>query len=391
MKYNDLKEDISREELTIIAERQNDKMAALGRLSGGIAHDYNNYLMSIIGNATMIQKTDELDRIYDYAERIIHISQNAAELTKKILVFSKRKSSTNKPVNLKNILDNTYEMMEFILCKEIKLIYSYDANDEFILGDESQLESMIVNLILNSKDAIINNGIIKIGTKDTVVYSEMALSHGEILPPGKYIQIYIEDNGAGIDDEIMFKIFEPYFTTKIKTNGTGLGLSVVFGTVKSHNGFLNVTSKTNNGTRFEIFIPVLKKSHDLGDKKIPEKENNIVMLVDDDINVLEIEAEMLEDLGYDVVKFNAPLEALKYYENEYKNISFSVVDIMMPGLNGKELYEKMKIINEEAVVIFITGFVQQAEYEDLMMRGLTVIEKPFTYEVLSKTIAEMYL
>ncbi|MBP7279026.1 MAG: response regulator, partial [Sedimentibacter sp.] len=134
-----------------------------------------------------------------------------------------------------------------------------------------------------------------------------------------------------------------------------------------------------------------KKSHDLGDKKIPEKENNIVMLVDDDINVLEIEAEMLEDLGYDVVKFNAPLEALKYYENEYKNISFSVVDIMMPGLNGKELYEKMKIINEEAVVIFITGFVQQAEYEDLMMRGLTVIEKPFTYEVLSKTIAEMYL
>jgi CheY-like chemotaxis protein len=347
--------------------------------------------MSIIGNATMIQKTDELDRIYDYAERIIHISQSAAELTKKILVFSKRKSSTNKPVNLKNVLDNTYEMMEFILCKEIKLIYSYDANDEFILGDESQLESMIVNLILNSKDAIINNGIIKIGTKDTVVYSEMALSHGEILPPGKYIQIYIEDNGAGIDDEIMFKIFEPYFTTKIKTNGTGLGLSVVFGTVKSHNGFLNVTSKTNNGTRFEIFIPVRKKSHDLGDKKIPEKENNIVMLVDDDINVLEIEAEMLEDLGYDVVKFNAPLEALKYYENEYKNISFSVVDIMMPGLNGKELYEKMKIINEEAVVIFITGFVQQAEYEDLMMRGLTVIEKPFTYEVLSKTIAEMYL
>lgn len=390
MKYNDMNEDISREDLTIIAERQNEKMAALGQLSGGIAHDYNNYLMSIIGNATMIQKTDELERIYDYAERIIHISQSAAELTKKILLFSKKKCNTNKPVNLKNILDNTYEMMEFILCKEIKLIYSYEANDEYILGDESQLESMIVNMILNSKDAIINNGIIKIGTMDTVIHFEMALSHDEIIQPGEYIQIYVEDNGSGIDDEILMRIFEPYFSTKNKTNGTGLGLSVVFGTVKSHSGYLNVTSNPDNGTRFEIFIPILKKSYISDNRKIAEKENNIVMLVDDDINVLDIEAELLEDLGYDVVKFNAPLEALKYYEEEYEKISFSLVDIMMPELNGKDLFEKMELINEDAAVIFITGFVQQAEYEELMKRGLMIIEKPFTYEELSEAIAEMY-
>ncbi|NLK64629.1 MAG: response regulator [Tissierellia bacterium] len=391
MKYYDLNDDINKEGLSIIAEGQNEKMAALGQLSGGIAHDYNNHLMSIIGNATMIKKTNELDKIYDYAERIIHISQSAAELTKKILMFSKKKSSINRPVNLKRIMDNTYKMMEFILSKEIDLIYSYDANDEVIVGDESQLESMLVNIILNSKDAIKNNGIIKIGTKDTVVYSEMALSHDERIQPGEYIQIYVEDNGSGIDDDMLQRIFEPYFSTKTKTNGTGLGLSVVFGTVKSHSGYLNVISKPGDGTRFEIFIPILKKYCIPDNRKITEDKNNNVMLVDDDINVLDVEAEMLEDLGYDVVKFNVPIEALKYYQERYKEISFSVVDIIMPGMNGKELFEKMELINKEAVVVFITGFAQQAEYEELMKRGLLVIEKPFTYEVLSEKIAKLYL
>ncbi len=375
----------------IIAEIQNEKMAALGQLAGGIAHDFNNHLMSIIGNATMIQKTDDVERIKDYADRIIHISQNAANLTKKILMFSKKESSVNKPVNLKNILDNTYNMMEFILCKEIDLIYSYDANDEFILGDESQLESMIVNMILNSRDAMNNEyGTIKIGTMDTVIYSDMVLSHGEIIKPGKYIAIYVEDNGSGINEETLLKIFEPYFSTKNKTNGTGLGLSVVFGTVKSHSGYINVISKPNKGTRFELFIPALKQNNVSVKKKITNKYNNIVMLVDDDINVLDVEAEMLEDLGYDIVKFSNPLEALNYYKRESSKVSFSVLDIRMPELSGNELFDQMQLIDENATAIFITGYAQQTEYEELMKRGLSIIEKPFTYEQLSGKVANLY-
>ena len=378
-------------ELGVIAEIQNEKMAALGQLAGGIAHDFNNHLMSIIGNATMIQKTNDVERIKDYADRIIHISQNAANLTKKILMFSKKESSVNKPVNLKNILDNTYNMMEFILCKEIDLIYSYDANDEFILGDESQLESMIVNMILNSRDAMDNKyGTIKIGTMDTVIYSDMLLSHGEIIKPGRYISIYVEDNGSGISEETLLKIFEPYFSTKNKTNGTGLGLSVVFGTVKSHSGYINVISKPNKGTRFELFIPALKQDNISVKKKITDKDNNIVMLVDDDINVLNVEAEMLEDLGYDIVKFSNPLEALNYYKKESSKVSFSVLDIRMPELSGNELFDQMQLIDENATVIFITGYAQQTEYEELMKRGLSIIEKPFTYEQLSGKVANLY-
>ena len=245
-----------------VARRQNEKMAALGQLAGGIAHDFNNQLMSIIGNATMIQRTDDLAKIKDYAERIIHISQSTANLTKKILMFSKRESSTNKPINLKEVMDNTYTMVESILDKKIELCYKYGASNKTILGDETQIENLILNMILNSRDAVENSlGRIEVGTVDTVVFSEMVLSHGETLKQGQYITIYVEDNGTGICEDDLMRIFEPYYTTKTKSKGTGLGLSVVFGTVKSHSGFINVKSGEGYGTRFEIFLPVYSKKH----------------------------------------------------------------------------------------------------------------------------------
>lgn len=374
------------------AKNQSEKMAALGQLAGGIAHDFNNQLMSIIGNATMIQKTDDIERIREYAERIIHISQSTANLTKKILMFSKRESSINKPVNLKKIMDNTCNMVESIISKNIELSYSYQASNKVVLGDEAQVESMIVNLILNSKDALDDSfGKIKIGAEDTVIFSEMVLSHGEMIKPGNYIRIYVEDNGKGIRDEVLNRIFEPYFTTKNKTKGTGLGLSVVFGTVKSHSGYINVESKHDIGTLFEIFLPVYVKKEKM--KKGLEKDlsSNIIMLVDDDINVLDVETEILEDLGYDVVKFSEPAKALEFYNSNCSSIAFSVIDISMPVMTGRQLYEHMQIKKKDAAAIFITGYARQTDYEELTKKGAVIIEKPFTYEDLSTQIAKIYM
>ncbi len=375
-----------------IARRQSEKMAALGQLAGGIAHDFNNQLMSIIGNATMIQRTDDLTKIKDYAERIIHISQSTASLTKKIMMFSKKESSNNKPINLKSVMDNTFTMVESIISKKIELSYRYGASSKTILGDEALIENLIVNMILNSRDAMGDSfGKIDAGTYDTVVFSDMVLSHGEILKPGQYITVYVEDNGVGIKEDVVMKIFEPYYTTKSKSKGTGLGLSVVFGTVKSHSGFINVKSKVGSGTRFEIFLPVHnKKQKPEAETKIDIK-SNLIMLVDDDADVLDVEAEILEDLGYDVIKFIRPLEALEYYRKYSRKIAFSVIDLSMPVITGKQLYEEMQKVNKKSKAFFITGFAKQSDYEELERRGEIIIQKPFTYEDLSVQIAKIYM
>lgn len=375
-----------------IAKSQNEKMAALGQLAGGIAHDFNNQLMSIIGNATMILRTDDMTKVKEYADRIIHISQSTANLTKKILMFSRKESNTNKQINLKKVMDNTYTMVESLLNSKIELSYKYGASNKTILGDEAQIESLILNMILNSRDSLdYSVGKIEVGTIDTVVFSDMVLSHGEILKQGQYITIYVEDNGVGINENVLMKIFEPYFTTKTKTNGTGLGLSVVFGTVKSHSGFINVQSKEGIGTRFEVFLPIYNtKQSDNINTKI-EVKCNLIMLVDDDINVLNVEAELIEDLGYDVVKFSKPLEALEYYQDFRDKIAFSVIDLSMPVMTGKELYEEMQKVDNDTKAFFITGYAKQDDWEELINNGEIIIQKPFTYEDLSVQIAKIYV
>ncbi len=325
----------------INAEKQREKMAALGQLAGGIAHDFNNQLMSIIGNATLIQKTDDINKIKEYADRIIHISQSTANLTKKILLFSKNESTVNEPINLKGVLDNTYTMVNSIFDKSIDVKYDYNATNKMIIGNETQIENLLINLLINSRDALGTGGIITIGTEDVKVINEEVLSHGEIIKKGEYIKIIVQDNGTGMKEETFDKMFEPYFSTKNKSKGTGLGLSVVFGTVKSHSGFINVISQLYNGTIIEIYLPVYKPKNDL--KKINSNQmhikGNLIMLVDDDYNVLDIEAELLEDLGYEVRKFDNPVKALAFYEKEYKKINFVVLDLIMPNMGGKELHK----------------------------------------------------
>jgi len=388
-------DNIKKSKQIINAEKQREKMAALGQLAGGIAHDFNNQLMSIIGNATLIQKTDDINKIKEYAERIIHISQSTANLTKKILLFSKNESATNEPINLKGVLDNGYTVVSSIFDKNIKISYNYNALNKIVVGNETQIENLFINLLINSRDALDTidaNGEIKISTEDVFVNDEEVLSHGEIIKKGEYIKILIQDNGMGMKEETFNKMFEPYFSTKNKSKGTGLGLSVVFGTVKSHSGFINVISKLNVGTTIEIYFPVYNSKDNLKSVFMNQMKikSGLIMLVDDDDNVLDIEAELLEDLGYEVLKFNDPIKALEFYKKDYKKISFVVLDLIMPSMGGKELHNELKKVNKEIVSIFISGYSGQTDYEEIINNGYIIIEKPFTFDELSTQIAKIY-
>lgn len=280
-------------------------------------------------------------------------------------------------------------MVESILTKNIEFKYKYSAQNSIIMGNETQIENLIINLIINSRDALETCGTISIDVEDTVICYEQDLSHGEVIKPGEYIKIIVRDDGIGMSEKTLNKIFEPYFSTKNKTKGTGLGLSVVFGTIKSHGGYINVISKKNIGTTFEVYLPVIdlntlnKDDNSLNDK-------NLIILVDDDVNVLDVEAELFEDLGYEVEKFLNPIDALKYYEAEYEKISFVVLDMVMPEMNGVELYNEMQKINKNVIPVFISGYSSQVEYEDLIRKGFIFIEKPFTFEELSTSISKLY-
>lgn len=374
-------------------EKQREKMAALGQLAGGVAHDFNNQLMSIIGNSMMIQKTEDIIKIKEYAERIVHISQSSANLTRKILLFSRKSNNADKYINMKTVLDNTLTIIESILDKRISIKYKYKASNIWIKGDESQIENVIINLALNSRDALKNGGIIEIKVEDEKYYKDKIMSHGEVISPGEYLKVSIEDDGEGMSQDTLSRIFEPYFSTKSKTKGTGLGLSVVFGTIKSHSGYINVESKENEGTIFEIYLPAKDKYKNKQTKNLVKinKIGNRIMLVDDDRNVLDIEAELFEDLGYEVKKFSCPKEALAYYKKGWNQIDFIVLDMIMPQMSGRRLYNETKKINPDIKAIFISGFSLQDHKEQVLKDGaLAFIEKPFTFEEISSTLAKIY-
>lgn len=378
-------------------DKQRGKMAALGQLAGGVAHDFNNQLMSIIGNAMMLQKSDDLTKIREYAERIVHISKSSANLTKKILLFSRKGSNIYTDINLKKVLENVSTIIESILDKRIVIDFKYNAQKKWIKGDEAQIENLFINLAINSRDAMKNGGIIKIIAEDATYTDKRIMSHGESICPGEYIKIIFEDTGKGMSDATLSRMFEPYFSTKNKKKGTGLGLSVVFGTIKSHEGYVNVKSEKKVGTTFEIFLPIAEKERKEEKKSKENKVNvnisgdsNKILIVDDDKNVLDIEAELFEDLGYDVVKYNKPIKALSSYKKIWKEIDIVALDMIMPELDGRELFALMKKINPDVKAIFISGYsVGDEKIKALEEGALAFLEKPFTFEQISEVLSKI--
>lgn len=374
---------------------QAQKLESIGRLAGGIAHDFNNMLSIIYSYIQLAQMhLDEKSQVYGFINEIFRASERAADLVKQLLAFARKMPAHPKIINVNEIIFNMLKMLKRVIPESIELKFEAIDDDCFIKIDEAQLEQIITNLCVNAKDAIKDKGRILIQTQRCVV-KEDAKPNTELIP-GKYILISISDTGEGIEKEHLSKIFEPFFTTKELGKGTGLGLATVYGIVKQNNGYINVYSEKWVGTTFKIYFPLIEETNV---KKLPDtankgliyaKNNETILVVEDEDYLLDAIRMQLESLGYKVITFNNPENALENIVEKKIDFDLIITDVIMPKMSGKEFFEKVKEVIHEPKVIFCSGYPESIiSAEGIIGENIEFIQKPYHLEDLAKKIRRL--
>ncbi len=373
--------------------RQAQKMEAVGQLAGGIAHDFNNILTAIIGYGHIIKmKMKEDDPFRTYIEHMLSASERAAHLTQSLLAFSRKQISNPIPVNLNTIIKETEKLLMRIIGEHIELRTMLVDKDLMVMADSSQIEQALMNLAANARDAMPDGGSLVIETNDMEMDDEFIKMHG-YGKRGMHAVISVTDSGIGIDEKTKGKIFEPFFTTKEVGKGTGLGLAMVYGIIKQHDGYINVYSEVGKGTTFKIYLPTVKVEM--------KKEENVavasitggtetILLAEDEKDVRDLIKQVLEEFGYEVIEAKDGEEAVKKFM-EYKNrIQLLLLDVIMPKMNGREVYERMKKIKPDVKTLFASGYPDDFIHrKEILEQKLNFISKPASPSALLKKVREI--
>ncbi len=371
------------------------KMESIGRLTGGIAHDFNNVLSVIIGySELMLNKIKQGEALYKYTSTILESANFAASLTAQLLAFSRKQIINPVPINVNQSIQNIQKMLKRVIGEDIELKTFFKNDLPAIKIDKSQLDQIILNLAVNAKDAMPEGGKLTVETNIESIDVDSLRKH-MTEKIGDYVTISISDNGQGIAPEIKEKIFEPFFTTKKTGEGTGLGLSTVYGIVKQNNGYIWVYSEIDHGTTFKIYFPVIKEKTRPPKKTIRENltmiEKGNILVVEDDPNVRELIIEMLKMTKYTVIESGDVDEALQIMRNKGKEIDLLITDVIMPKLNGKILAKQCKKINNNLQVLYMSGYTENAiVHHGVLEEGLYFVQKPFTIQTLLNKINEIF-
>lgn len=372
---------------------QSQKMEAIGQLAGGITHDFNNLLTGILGYADLMHRKAETGSLVANTATVIKkIATRASELTHQLLGFARSEKIQMCPVNVGAIIEEVILLLERTVDKKITFQVHLDSKSLLVLGDSGQIQQAILNLAINARDAMPSGGIITFTASKDYIDSEHCPPHME-LEENSYVVVSVEDTGCGIAPEIQDRIFEPFFTTKEVGKGTGMGLSIVYGIARNHGGGIHVYSEVGHGTTFKLYLPQYKKEnlpiHETI-SAIIEKGSGRILLIDDEETVLQCTADMVQEMGYQVVTVSSGKAGIDYYAEHTKEIDFIILDMIMPEMNGKECFLQLQKINPTVRILLSSGFTLNVKNQEFLEMGfMGTINKPFTLSELSKALTQM--
>ena len=373
-----------------IQVRQAQKMESIGTLAGGIAHDFNNILMGIQGNASlMVLKTDPEHPNYERIKNIETYVENGTELTRQLLGFARRGKYHAIATDLNDVIDKSASMFGRTK-KEIRIQMDLAPEIWTVEVDRGQIEQALLNLYVNAWQAMPQGGNLYLKTENVILDAEFVNAKPYKVEAGDYIKITVTDTGIGIDKETRERIFEPFFTTKEMGRGTGLGLASVYGVIKSHGGYINVYSEIDQGTTFTIYLPASrKKIQKEVEKAAPTVAmgTGTILLIDDEEMIIKVGAELLQELGYEVLSARSGQEAIELYQKNVDKIDLIIMDMIMPGMGGGETFDRLKAINRDIKVLLSSGYSINGQASKILERGCDgFIQKPFNLIQLSDKI-----
>jgi len=370
---------------------QAQKMESIGRLAGGVAHDFNNMLQAILGYTEMaLEQVPDNQPLHSDLQEIQKVAKRSAALTRQLQTFARKQAALPTALQLNQSLEGMSNMLRRLIGEDVELIWKPGAQKDIVKIDPSQLDQIVANLCINARDALENAGHIMIETRNvTITEEESPLFHG--VQPGPYVLLSIQDDGEGMTPDVISHLFEPFFTTKQVGKGTGLGLSTVYGIVKQNHGHIEVESQPGKGSTFNIFLPHYSGAmgslpvEETNEPKSSGKES--ILLVEDETTILLTTQRMLESLGYKVFATASPIEALQLAERHKGHITLLLTDVIMPGMNGPELVQQIVPRDPGLKHLFMSGYTANLIEKQGIKASLTdFIQKPFSRISLAQKV-----
>jgi len=401
--FNDFKEkigtvtvfrDVTKQKCLQEQLNQSRKMDAIGQLAGGVAHDFNNMLGGIIGAAELLKKNDNYsaDKKENFLNLILTAAERAAELTNKLMAFGRKGNINFISLNMHSVIEDTIAILQQTIDKKITLVQELEANAVTVFGNYTGLQNALLNLCINACHAMPDGGKLNVSTEN--LYLDQIYCDASIfdIKPGMYIEVEITDTGRGIPQNIIDKIFEPFFTTKEVGKGTGLGLAAVYGMIQDHKGAIVVYSEEDVGTVFHLYLPFsengkLSKDSDFEIEVSSNTVSGTILIIDDEEVIRVTGKAILEDAGYSVLLAHDGIDGLNVFEEHKDEIDLVILDMVMPKMNGREVFYEIKSLKPDTTILIASGFTKNEKLSELKENGLAgFISKPFSGKSLKNEV-----